>query len=139
MKPKIWYNFALKISFPYKTFKVNQYKTKIESLKTLISVSTSANTTASFLDKSVDIQKQRQMVKQEVKDNVSKDQHMEELMMKGPQHKIVKHIRGGSKFTNILKQGQTPSQSKGPEDWESTEKVRKESDEKILAGLSDTK
>jgi len=120
---------------------VNQYKTKIESLKSLISVSTSTNNTGtSFLDKSVvDIQKKRDLVKQEVKDNVSKDSHIEELHMKGPQTRIVKHIRGGSKFTNILKQGQTPSQSRGPEDWESAEKSRKESDERILAGLSDHK
>jgi len=87
----------------------------------------------------MDIQKKRDLVKQEVKDNVSKDSHIEELQMKGPQTRIVKHIRGGSKFTNILKQGQTPSQSRGPEDWESAEKSRKESDEKILAGLSDHK
>jgi len=107
-------------------------------LKSLISASTSANTTASFLDKSVDIQKQKQLMKQEAKDNAPKDQHMEDLHMKS-NARIVKHIRGGSKFTNILKQGQTPSQSKGGhEEFESAEKA-KDSDEKILAGLSESK
>ena len=87
----------------------------------------------------MDIQKQKQLMKQEVKDNVAKDQHMKDLHMKS-QNRIVKHIRGGSKFTNILKQGQTPSQSKGgQEEFESAEKGNKDSDEKILAGLSDHK
>jgi len=84
---------------------VNQYKSKIESLKSLISASSSTNTTANsvFSDKDNENFRQRkEFIKQEVRENVLRDpKNMDDIQLRrslgGSSLKIVKHIRGGSK------------------------------------------